>query len=89
MESLQVFGFNLKLKQALAIFIAHNVLQDLEFEKMLAFFKSDDAENTGKVTREKIVLAFRNQTGIEYSEDKIDYLIKRTDTLGTGHIDYK
>lgn len=56
---------------------------------MQSFFKSEDKENTGKVTRESIILAFRGHLGIEYSEDKIDYLIKRVDTLGTGHIDYK
>ena len=56
---------------------------------MQTFFKSEDKENTGTVTRSSIILAFRDQVGIEYSEDKIDYLIKRVDTLGTSHIDYK
>ena len=56
---------------------------------MQNFFKSEDKENTGKVTRSSIILAFRDQLGIEYSEEKIDYLVKRTDILGTGHIDYK
>jgi Ca2+-binding EF-hand superfamily protein len=56
---------------------------------MQAFFKSEDKENTGKSTRSSIILAFREQLGVEYSEDKIDYLIKRVDTLGTSHIDYK
>ena len=56
---------------------------------MQTFFKSEDKENTGMVTRSSIILAFRDQVGIEYSEDKIDYLIKRVDTLGTSHIDYK
>ena len=56
---------------------------------MQNFFKSEDKEITGKVTRSSIILAFRDQLGIEYSEEKIDYLVKRTDILGTGHIDYK
>ena len=56
---------------------------------MQNFFKSEDKENLGKVTRSSIILAFRDQLGIEYSEEKIDYLVKRTDILGTGHIDYK
>lgn len=56
---------------------------------MQNIFKSDDKENTGKTNRESIILAFRGQPGIEYSEDKIDYLIKRVDTIGTGQIDYK
>ena len=56
---------------------------------MQNIFKSDDKENTGKTNRESIILAFRGQLGIEYSEDKIDYLIKRVDTIGTGQIDYK
>jgi Ca2+-binding EF-hand superfamily protein len=56
---------------------------------MKTFFKSEDKENTGTVTRSSIILAFRDQVGIEYSEDKIDYLIKRVDTLGTSYIDYK
>ncbi len=56
---------------------------------MQAFFKSEDKENSGKTTRSSIILAFREQLGVEYSEDKIDYLIKRVDTLGTSLIDYK
>ncbi len=64
-------------------------MQDHEFETMQTYFKAKDTGNTGKVARETIVEAFRELKGIEYSEDKIDFLIKRTDNLGSGDIDYK
>ena len=56
---------------------------------MQSYFKSVDKESTGKVQRHHIVEAFRELQGIEYSEDKLEYLIKRTDKLGSGDIDHK
>jgi len=35
------------------------------------------------------VQGFRELQGIEYSEDKLEYLINRTDKLGSGDIDHK
>ena len=64
-------------------------MQDPEFVAMQTYFKAKDTENTGKVARQTIIEAFRELKGIEYSEDKIDFLIKRTDKLGSGDIDYK
>ena len=89
MESLQVYDFNLKLKLSLQHYVARNILEDSQFEAMQSYYKSVDTESTGKVQRHHIVQGFRELQGIEYSEDKLEYLINRTDKLGSGDIDHK
>ena len=89
-ENMQDFGSDsaLKLKQAVYVFIASQLLHKEEREEIDKVFRGMDDDRDGKLSKLDIKKGYKRFFDQELSDEETDRMFDRINTSQTGFIDY-
>lgn len=88
LRNLVSFTEKSKLKQAICIFIATQILSDKDKETIDKIFHVLDKEHYGSISKEELEYALRKYSGIVPTEHELNSIFAHLDLSKTGFIEY-
>jgi calcium-dependent protein kinase len=88
MDSLKSFRSEGKLRQAICVFIAAQLISKEERDKLTQAFKALDQNHDGRVSREELITGLRKTMPLQKAEAKAKEILANCDVDRSGFIDY-
>ena len=88
LDKLMSFNNESKLKEAVHIFLASQVISNSEFTSIRKNFQVLDKDGDGKLTKSELMAQYSKTMSISDAEKVVDEILERLDQDGDGMIDY-
>jgi calcium-dependent protein kinase len=88
LENLQKFNYDSKLKEAVHVFLASQVISNSELAIIRKNFQILDVDGDGKITRSELFSQYSKLMKIDEARRVVDEIIANLDQDGDGNIDY-
>ncbi|OMJ76321.1 hypothetical protein SteCoe_24347 [Stentor coeruleus] len=88
LESLEQFNASSKLKDAVHIFIASQIISHEESKHLRKEFQAIDKNSDGKITRDELISKYKENMEESKAKQIVDNIIKQIDSNLNGEIDY-
>lgn len=88
MNSLKVFRSESKLRHAIRVFIAAQLISKEERDRLTLAFKSLDRNQDGRLSREELIDGLQKTMSSAKADEKARDILKNCDVDGSGYIDY-
>lgn len=88
LSNLESFDAQSKLRVATCTFIATQLMDKKEKEKIDDVFRSIDYNNDGTLNREEVKFGYEKFFDKELTDDEIDAIFRHVDVSGTGELEY-
>eukprot|EP00359_Climacostomum_virens_P007518 CAMPEP_0204917688 /NCGR_PEP_ID=MMETSP1397-20131031/15313_1 /ASSEMBLY_ACC=CAM_ASM_000891 /TAXON_ID=49980 /ORGANISM="Climacostomum Climacostomum virens, Strain Stock W-24" /LENGTH=508 /DNA_ID=CAMNT_0052090605 /DNA_START=268 /DNA_END=1791 /DNA_ORIENTATION=- len=86
--NLRGFNASFKLKDAVYTYLAANVISMSEMQILRDAFQSIDINCDGKLSRDELLIQFRQYTSEEQALEEVEYILREVDSDRNGQIDY-
>lgn len=89
LNNLRSYNSELKFQQAVMSFLATQLSNKEERQKLTEIFKSFDRNNDGILSKEELIQGYTQLYGnIERAQIEVEQILQRVDLNGNGEIDY-
>lgn len=88
LKNLSTFTNTVKLKSAIFTFIAAQCVSQTDTKDLANAFKLLDKNGDGKVSKEELLVIYKEFVGGINPEKEVDYIMSQVDVDGSGYIDY-
>jgi calcium-dependent protein kinase len=88
LKNLKEFTFKSKLKEAVQIFLATQIMTHEEIKSIKKIFQSIDKNGDGKITKQELINEYSKNHSIEEAKLISDQIITKLDRDNDGNIDY-
>lgn len=86
--NLRGFNASFKLKDAVYTYLATNVISKSEMQLLCEAFQSIDLNCDGKLSKDELVIQFRQFTTEEQALEEVESILREVDSDRNGEIDY-
>jgi calcium-dependent protein kinase len=87
-DDLKSFSSSLKLKQAVCVFIASQLISKDEKQRLTEAFQELDTNGDGRLSRQELLEGLLKSMGRAEAEVRVDEILASVDTDGSGFIEY-
>lgn len=88
LNNLRNFNNQSRLKEAVQIFLASQIVSNEELKEIRKNFQMMDKDGNGKITRDELMQEYSKVMGFSKAEQTVDRIIAQLDQDGDGNIDY-
>lgn len=88
LKNLSTFTNTVKLKSAIFTFIAAQCVSQSDIKDLTNAFKLLDKNGDGKVSKDELLVIYKEIVGGVNPEKEVEYIMSQVDTDGSGFIDY-
>jgi calcium-dependent protein kinase len=88
LKSLQQFHASVKLKDAVHVFLASQVISQVESQQLARHFRSIDKNSDGKLSKDELFSNYREVMNEENAKETVNKIMSQVDVNLSGDIDY-
>lgn len=88
LNNLRQFNNQSRLKEAVQIFLASQIVSNEELKEIRKNFQMMDKDGNGKITKDELLQEYRKVMEFSKAEQTVDRIILQLDQDGDGNIDY-